>query len=186
MTQGICILDASRHRIGERDGALARLYASFGVPVRRLLWRVDLARAFEPSRGQHNATVLVQQVQAHAGGSRDRFLAVVDVDLFIPVLSFVFGQAQLDGPAGIISTYRLANEYYGLPEDPRLLHERVIKEIVHELGHQFGLYHCHQFECVMRSSTYVEEIDLKRAEFCPDCRSLVQERAARSAGQGSV
>jgi archaemetzincin len=69
----------------------------------------------------------------------------------------------------VVSTHRLANEYYGLPKDARLFRERTAKQAVHELGHLFGLVHNHQFECVMRSSTYVEELDLKRAAFCEAC-----------------
>jgi archaemetzincin len=96
-------------------------------------------------------------------------IGVVDVDLFIPVLTFVFGEAQLGGPAAVVSTHRLTNTFYGLPRDDDLMLRRLEKEIIHELGHTFGLYHCHQFECVMRSSTYVEEIDMKRAHPCPAC-----------------
>ncbi|TPW11234.1 MAG: peptidase, zinc-dependent [bacterium] len=93
--------------------------------------------------------------------------------LFIPVLSFVFGEAQLDGPAAVVSTWRLDPVAYGLPGDAARLQERLAKEITHELGHTLGLYHCRQFECVMRSSTDVEEIDLKRGVFCPECRKLL-------------
>jgi archaemetzincin len=78
----------------------------------------------------------------------------------------------------VVSLHRLANEFYGLPRDDALLRHRLEKEIVHELGHMFGLYHCHQFECVMRSSTYVEEIDLKREEFCPACAAGVRAAGA--------
>jgi archaemetzincin len=102
-------------------------------------------------------------------------VAVVEVDLFVPVLTYVFGEAELNGTAAVISTQRLHNQYYGLPRDDDLAWRRLEKEVLHELGHTFGLYHCHQFECVMRSSTYVEEIDLKRAALCPDCSDLVRQ-----------
>ena len=39
----------------------------------------------------------------------------------------------------------------------------------HELGHCDGLLHCRLDGCVMRASTYVEEIDLKSAERCRRC-----------------
>ncbi len=176
MPAGVCILDASRQRVGERDALVARVTAEFGVPARRVARALDLDRVFDAARRQHNATALLQQVIAFAGGTSEKVIAVVDVDLFIPVLTFVFGQAQLDGVAGVISTHRLANEFYGIPHDAALFHERIEKEIVHELGHEFGLYHCRQFECVMRSSTYVEEIDLKRVSLCPDCAARVRAR----------
>lgn len=174
MPTGICILEATRHGSEGHDGLVALVRHCFGVPTRRIEKRLDLDRAYEPSRGQHNATALLQQVLALGAESGEKVIAVVDVDLFIPVLTFVFGQAQLNGAAAVVSTHRLANEFYGMPGDGARFHERIRKEVVHELGHLFGLYHCRQFECVMRSSTYVEEIDLKRAEFCTDCTALVK------------
>ena len=171
MPVGVCILGASRHVAEEPDGLPDLVHASFGVPARRLNRRLDLDRAYEPARGQHNATALLQQVLAIGQGSDEKMIAVVDEDLFIPVLTFVFGQAQLAGTAAVVSTHRLANEFYGMPRDEDRLRERIGKEVVHELGHLFGLYHCRQFECVMRSSTYVEEIDLKRVAFCEACAS---------------
>jgi archaemetzincin len=95
----------------------------------------------------------------------------VDVDLFIPVLTFVFGEAQLNGSCAVVSTARLKHEFYGLPADDGQFVHRVEKEVIHELGHTLGLYHCRNFECVMRSSTYVEEIDLKKARMCIDCKT---------------
>jgi archaemetzincin len=106
---------------------------------------------------------------------------VVDEDLYIPVLTFVFGEAQLDGSAAIVSTHRLKNQYYGLQKDDTLLYIRLEKEIVHELGHTFGMYHCRDYECVMKSSTYVEEIDLKKATPCPVCAQfLIDNRKQKS------
>jgi len=95
------------------------------------------------------------------------------VDLFIPVLTFVFGQAQLGGKAAVVSTLRLKQEYYELPPNETVFLERLGKEAVHELGHTFGLVHCLNQGCVLNASTYVEEIDLKEADFCPECAQLL-------------
>jgi len=120
-------------------------------------------------RRQTNSTALLGQVLARSNDTSGKRLAIVDVDLFIPILTFVFGEAQLNGAAAIVSTCRLADEYYGLPRNDELMSVRLQKEIVHELGHTFGLYHCHQFECVMRASVSVEEIDLKSTRMCEKC-----------------
>ncbi len=91
------------------------------------------------------------------------------MDLYIPVLTFVFGEAQLSDGGAVVSTHRLRQEFYGLPADLELLRERLLKEALHELGHTYGLRHCPDYLCVMSSSNGVERIDLKRAEFCPAC-----------------
>ncbi len=135
---------------------------------------LNLDRAFDASRGQYNSTALLAQLLNVYGGTDEKRIAVVSVDLFIPVLTFVFGEAQLNGIAAVVSTHRLANPYYGMPRDDEAAFNRLEKEVVHELGHTFGLFHCHQFECVMRSSTYVEEIDLKRVSPCQDCYSKLK------------
>ena len=102
-----------------------------------------------------------------------RALGVTMLDLYIPILTFVFGEAQMGGPCGIISGHRLRQEFYGLPADEELLFERLIKEAVHELGHALDLTHCDDYECAMAPSHGVEWIDLKNAAFCEGCSSRI-------------
>ncbi|MFH2006172.1 MAG: archaemetzincin family Zn-dependent metalloprotease [bacterium] len=149
----------------------AQLSETFGVPVETRAPGFDPELAFDRSRGQYNSTILLAQLLDESHEAAGRVLGVTSVDLFIPVLTYVFGEAQLDGRAAMISTFRLRSEIYGLPASPALLLDRSIKEAIHELGHTFGLLHCQAPECVMRSSTYVEDIDLKSDHFCPRCRA---------------
>jgi archaemetzincin len=98
---------------------------------------------------------------------------VTEIDLYIPVLTFVFGEAQLSDGGAVVSAHRLRQEFYGMPTDPELLHQRLLKEALHELGHTYGLRHCPDYNCVMSASNGVERIDLKRDEFCPACAQLM-------------
>ncbi len=102
-----------------------------------------------------------------------RVLGVTASDLYVPVLTFVFGEAQLDGNCAVVSTARLKDEFYGLPPRPDLLRERLLKEAAHELGHTFGLRHCADWRCVMTSSHAVERLDVKGAEFCRACKKPI-------------
>lgn len=152
------------------DPLSARLRAAFGLDVLvRPPW-FDPEVPFDPSRGQYNSTLFLAQLLKGLRDDPERVLAVTSVDLFIPVLTFVFGEAQLSGRAAVVSTHRLRTDAYGLEPDETVLADRLDKEALHELGHTYGLVHCVSTRCVMRSSTYVEEIDLKPAEFCPSCR----------------
>jgi archaemetzincin len=175
----ISILNGSALREADLRRIAAGVQDVFATPVEVSPARLDLRNAFDPSRNQSNSTALLLQVLESAANPEAKRIAVVDVDLFIPVLTFVFGEAQLNGIAAIVSTHRLANQFYGLPADSSLLLRRLEKEIIHEAGHTFGLYHCRYFECVMRSSTYVEEIDMKKSTLCSGCADIL-ERPSRS------
>jgi archaemetzincin len=141
---------------------------------------IDPADAFNAARRQYNSTQILSKLLGHhANGAK--LLGVADVDLFIPVLTFVFGEAQLENRAAVMSVHRLRQQFYGLPADERLFYERCEKEAVHELGHAFGLVHCRDFECVMHFSNSIEQVDLKTNSFCRKCIELLaaKQRLAR-------
>lgn len=172
MTTAIHLLNGSAIGRAAVDLTASRLSREFRYPVETSPLQVNLQDSFDPSRGQCLSTGILKQlldVYGDRGSPEDKILGLVDVDLFIPVLTFVFGEAQLGGRVGLVSTFRLRNQLYGLPTNDAILGERVAKESIHEAGHLFGLVHCREFDCVMRSSTYMEEIDLKQFMLCHAC-----------------
>lgn len=148
----------------------------FSLPTTVSQIRLDPEFAYDSSRGQYNSTEILASLIYNKPEEALRILGVTDVDLFIPVLTFVFGEAQLDGPAALVSTHRLRNQFYGMPKDGSLLKARLEKEAVHELAHTFGLVHCPDQTCVLNSSTYVENIDLKEKTLCTDCLELFTQK----------
>jgi archaemetzincin len=141
----------------------------FGADVRTYSTVFDAEDAYDTLRQQYNSTVLLERLYREAPSGRCKVLGVTEYDLFVPVLTFVFGEAQLGGRAAVASSHRLRNDYYGLADDRTLLIDRFKKEVVHELGHTLGLVHCPVPTCVMYSTTAVEEVDLKTHRFCAAC-----------------
>ncbi len=129
--------------------------------------------AFNPARRQYHSTEILKKLLNGHAPEATKVLAVTELDLYIPVLTFVFGEAHLENGCAVVSTHRLRQEFYGLPPHPAVLAERLLKEALHELGHTYGLRHCSDYRCVMSSSNAVERIDLKDAEFCSNCRPAV-------------
>ena len=142
----------------------------FDTPARVWSGPERPADSFDPARGQHSSTRVLRWLVGMRPADADKILAITDVDLFIPILTFVFGEAQLDGVAAVVSTARLVRNPDGTPTDRRLLTARLVKECVHELGHTFGLVHCADRRCVMARSPALPDIDVKRGDLCRECR----------------
>jgi archaemetzincin len=150
---------------------------SFGGPCVEMSVNLNPKEIYDRKRRQYHSTLLLAQLCETAAALGGKILGVTDLDLFIPIFTFVFGAAQVGGCAALISTRRLRQEFYGLPEDPRLLFARAEKEAVHELGHAFGLAHCRSLDCVMRFSNSVEQVDLRPCHFCQSCEAMLQSRS---------
>ncbi|MEM2393532.1 MAG: archaemetzincin family Zn-dependent metalloprotease [Candidatus Bathyarchaeia archaeon] len=132
--------------------------------------------AFDAARGQYRSDMILGLVRSYAEKSRGfaKVLGVVDVDIFVPGLNFVFGEADCPGKATLISLWRLRPEFYGRPQNFELFVERATKEAVHELGHTFGLGHCINPFCVMYFSNSIFDTDRKKSLFCNICHGKLQ------------
>jgi archaemetzincin len=153
-------------------GALAAigqfLAAELDLPLRRIdLPAVDFA--FDAGRKQYASIAVLEMLCRLCPDDALRLVAVTERDLFIPVLTFVFGHAQLGGRAAVVSLARLRQEFYGLEPNRDIFLDRARKEVLHETGHTFGLVHCLERSCAMSLSTRVQQIDQKRAALCPAC-----------------
>jgi archaemetzincin len=135
----------------------------------------NLSFAYSPERKQYHSTKIIQHLIPYSEKTDGKLVALVEVDLFIPVFTYVFGEAQLNGKISIVSLTRLHEEFYSGFSDEKILIERTVKEILHELGHNFGLIHCKDWDCVMHASMGIEEVDIKGIDYCSKCKSMIKQ-----------
>ncbi len=150
--------------------ALARTF-NCSTQIQSLLQ--DVAFAFHSGREQYHSTAILEQAAALLPAKFSKVLLIAGFDLFIPILTHVYGEAQLNGKACIVSTYRLQQD---LPvHDPeRTYQQRLVKEALHELGHTFNLRHCREPDCIMHYCRHISDVDFK-SSLCRYCEYLLQE-----------
>ena len=147
----------------------------YGVEVERRAALGEPGFAWDEERRQFSAPLILRRLLDGDATGKDKLLAVTQQDLYIPMLSFVYGQAQLGGQVAVVSTARLRTDYYGLPPDEELLRVRARKEALHEVGHLFGLVHCPDVNCAMALSTGIRQLDKKQPSLCAGCAALAGE-----------
>jgi archaemetzincin len=160
------VMKMLRSRLSETFRCDVRIHDGTNIPP----------ETYNPQRKQYWSSRILDVLHKLAIPSeREKYLAITGVDLYVPQLNFVFGEAELEGHLAIISLARLSQIFYGLPEDRALFSERAVKEAVHELGHTFGLRHCPEPECVMHFSNSLHDTDRKKAVFCSRCQQLLEK-----------
>ena len=138
--------------------------------VRGFVSRDVLSGSFNPARRQYYSTIILRNLKEYTHKmDAEKFLLIVDVDLYVPRLNFVFGEALFPGKFAVVSVFRLKPEFYGAAADDLLLLSRLKKEVIHELGHTFGLSHCENPKCVMYFSNSIIDTDNKLDTFCSAC-----------------
>ena len=100
-------------------------------------------------------------------------LGITDVDLFVPDAPFVFGEADRDSQAAVVSIARLSHGEGGKSVEPARLHRRVLVEAVHEIGHLLGLSHCTDARCALFLSHKPSDADRKGPGLCASCRGAL-------------
>ena len=156
----------------------ANLQEILRVPVDILPARQAPEFAYNNSRKQYHAALILKKL-AESSRPHPRILALVSVDLFIPVLTHVFGEAQMGGRAAVVSLHRLRQKEEGSRVSLDTFYERTVKVAIHEMAHTFDLVHCNQAECIMRFSSGTDDLDGVPLFFCEYCEAFLDDAYRR-------
>jgi len=144
----------------------------------------NLRYAYNRKRKQYISPTLLSHLNRVKRDNGDKILGVVNVDLYSPGYDFVYGEADVHCGVATLSTFRLISENPDGDADEDLFEERVIREATHEVGHLFGMDHCKNQQCLMRTCTCVSEVDEAGNLFCNECEKKLKNnldiRAAAS------
>ena len=156
----------------------ANLQEILRLPVDILPARETPEFAYNNNRKQYHAAMILKKL-AESRRPHPRILALVSVDLFIPVLTHVFGEAQMGGRAAVVSLHRLRQKEEGSRVSLDTFYERAVKVAIHEVAHTFDLVHCSQAECIMRFSSGLLDLDALPLFFCEYCEAFLEEAYRR-------
>jgi len=144
----------------------------FSTNIKSLLQNVNFA--YDLTRDQHHSTKILEKLADTSPSQAIKILGIANVDLFIPILTHVYGEAQLGGKACIVSTYRL-KEGLSPANMAEEFEKRLVKEALHELGHTFSLRHCNDKSCIMHYCRSIKDVDRKSDQLCRYCKILLED-----------
>ncbi len=162
------LLEALASRLGEYFRGPVSITGGIGIPQR---W-------YRPDLCQYDAEMMVNDIEElPVACGATRILGITGFDMFSGTHPFVFGMSS--DTCAVVSLFRLRPELYGQASSPALLTRRVITEVVHEIGHTYGLPHCTDPRCSMYSSNSIVDTDRKRPDFCPVHRKALESATSR-------
>jgi len=156
----------------------------FGFPALIVPLLEDVDFAFDSGRNQHLSTSILRHLEKSAPPFAMKVIAITKVDLFIPILTHVYGEAQLGGKACVVSSYRL-KDHISVAHPEVIFKQRVVKEAVHELGHTFNLRHCKEHVCIMHYCRTELDVDRKSDQLCRYCKILLEDEIKRLRKSGA-
>ncbi len=157
----------------------ANIQTMLEVPVEMLAPMAIPEEAFQPHRGQYDAGLVLRHLSQYSFPHHPCVLAITDVDLCAPILTYVFGEAELGLKLAIVSDFRLKDREDGTPASIDVYYERLAKIALHKIAHTLSLYHCETPKCLMRLSPRVSDLDELDIYFCERC-SFVLRRNMRN------
>ncbi|MBN2124422.1 MAG: archaemetzincin family Zn-dependent metalloprotease [Deltaproteobacteria bacterium] len=137
------------------------------------------AYAFDRNRDQYNAASILKELESSPFPGYAKVVGLLNVDLFVPVFTHVFGEARQGGNRALVSLFRLRGKKRNYRPRMPLFFDRAAKVCLHELGHLFDLLHCADERCLMHFSGTLLELDRIPLRFCRYCSTYLQDAFER-------
>ena len=131
--------------------------------------------AFARERRQYDAGVILKAFESMRFDRFQKVVGVLDVDIFVPIFTYVFGEARQNGKYALVSSYRLKKNPEEEGKPPSNFYERVAKVALHELGHLFNIFHCEDKNCLMHFSGDLNDLDQSSLVFCDFCTTCFKD-----------
>lgn len=154
----------------------SNLQVHFSLPVTVLAGLPLPRKTFNSQRNQYNALDILKFMQSRNLSSSAKILGVANVDLFIPIFTYVFGEAQLEQSCALVSLWRLSRNRDGSSAPLPLFLERAAKLAVHELAHTFNLPHCKEEDCIMKFLPDLQAVDEQDLILCRYCSIFLEDK----------
>jgi len=135
--------------------------------------------ALNEHRFQYDCGIILKKLRANTFNGYEKVIGVLPVDLFVPIFTYVYGEARQGGRIALVSIFRLQSNPQMASEPSSLMYERTAKVAMHELGHLFNLRHCDDEKCLMHFSGSLNELDRTPVYFCRYCTAYFSAALAR-------
>jgi len=135
--------------------------------------------AFHERRFQYDAGIILKAFESIQFEDYEKVIGVLNLDLFVPIFTYVFGEAKQGGKFALVSLFRLDKNPDGHPSPSSLIFERAAKVALHELGHLFNLFHCREKKCLMHFSGGIQDLDETPMYLCRYCSTYLKNRLLR-------
>lgn len=166
--------------LGETDLAMVNRLAGslnsvFGRGVDILKGMRTPTEAYNETRNQYYARIILSKLERVKANSREMVVGVCEEDLYLPNRHFVLGYADSLSGTAVVSMFHFRQEFYGLPEDDTKVYPRLYKEVIHQLAGLYSIAPCANPSCVHYDSDNMQDIDNKSPRLCDICLRQLQK-----------
>jgi len=156
----------------EKESILREVREILNIETKVISTLKDFEFAYNKARRQYLASAILYSLKNYVPSDGKVLVLVVDIDLYEDGFNYIFGQSS--GDVCIVSIYRFKPCTKVISQcERKLINERAVKTIIHEIGHSLGLPHCRDEKCVMYFSNWLGDTDKKGKVFCKNCRKIL-------------